>query len=435
MGQESRFGGVGLLQPLRHRDFRLLWIGMTVSMIGDGFFLVALAWQVYDLDANPAAFAAVGVAWTLPQVLFMVPAGVLADRIDRRYLMIAGDLLRAFAVGALALLALTGAITIPLIIGLAALFGVGDALFLPSFTSIIPVLVPDDELMQANSLSEFVSQATRTLLGPFIGGIVIAVAGVGAAFMIDGLSFVFSAVMIALMAHRHTKSEERASSLHDLKEGFAFVRRTPWFWINLVSTCVAILLTVGAWEALIPYIVKEELHESAAALGLVYAAGGVGAIVIALFFGQKGTLPRRPLTAYYLAWVIGNLAMIGFGLAFSLWQVVLIATFVQAMTASIGILWFTMEYRLVPQEILGRVSAIDWVVVLAGLPLSFALVGPLAEWIGVRQTLMLTGALGAVAMAIPLFIPAALTPERDGSFDEPEPEAIEEATGPANITR
>jgi len=80
-----------VLRPvLQHRDFRLLWIGTTVSSVGDGFFLVALAWQVYDLEPNPAALAAVGVAWTLPQLVLLVPAGVLADRLDRRYLMISG---------------------------------------------------------------------------------------------------------------------------------------------------------------------------------------------------------------------------------------------------------------------------------------------------------------------------------------------------------
>jgi MFS family permease len=415
----ASFDRVGLLKPLRHRDFRLLWGGTTVSMIGDGFFVIALAWQVYDLSPNPAALAAVGVAWSLPQVLLLMPGGVLADRMDRRSLMIAGDLLRALAVGAMATLSLSGIITVEVIVGLSALFGIGDALFIPSFTSIVPSLVPEEHLVHANSLAEFINPVAHTLLGPFLGGIIIGVAGVGWAFAADAASFAFSALMIGLIAHRHVKAEKQSSPMEDLREGLAFVRRNRWFWVSLVSTGAAILCTVGAWDALVTFLIKEELGASAFALGLVFAAGGVGALVAAVVMGQRGRLPKRALTAYYVAFATSCLLMLGFGLVFHVWQALVISAFVQAASATSNILWFTMEYRLVPKEMLGRVGSLDWMIVLAGLPLSYALVGPLADLIGVRETLMATGALGALVMLVPIFIPGALTPERDGSLDEP----------------
>jgi predicted MFS family arabinose efflux permease len=415
----ASFDRVGLLKPLRHRDFRLLWGGTTVSLIGDGFFVIALAWQVYDLSPNPAALAAVGVAWSLPQVVLLMPGGVLADRMDRRSLMIAGDLLRALAVGAMAALSLSGIITVEVIVGLSAVFGIGDALFIPSFTSIVPLLVPEEHLVHANSLAEFINPVAHTLLGPFLGGILIGVAGVGWAFAADAASFAFSALMIGLIAHRHVKAEKQSSPMEDLREGLAFVRRNRWFWVSLVSTGAAILCTVGAWDALVTFLIKEELGASAFALGLVFAAGGVGALVAALVMGQRGRLPRKPLTAYYVAFAISCLLMLGFGLVFDVWQALVISALVQAASATSNILWFTMEYRLVPKEMLGRVGSLDFMVVLAGLPLSYALVGPLADLIGVRETLMATGALGALVMLAPIFIPGALTPERDGSLDEP----------------
>jgi MFS family permease len=415
----ASFDRVGLLKPLRHRDFRLLWGGTTVSLIGDGFFVIALAWQVYDLSPNPAALAAVGVAWSLPQVLLLMPGGVLADRMDRRSLMIAGDLLRALAVGAMATLSLSGIITVEVIVGLSAVFGIGDALFIPSFTSIVPLLVPEEHLVHANSLAEFINPVAHTLLGPFLGGILIGVAGVGWAFAADAASFAFSALMIGLIAHRHIKAEKQSSPMEDLREGLAFVRRNRWFWVSLVSTGAAILCTVGAWDALVTFLIKEELDASAFALGLVFAAGGVGALVAAVVMGQRGRLPRKPLTAYYVAFAISCLLMLGFGLVFGVWQALVISALVQAASATSNILWFTMEYRLVPKEMLGRVGSLDFMIVLAGLPLSYALVGPLADLIGVRETLMATGALGALVMLAPIFIPGALTPERDGSLDEP----------------
>jgi predicted MFS family arabinose efflux permease len=419
----ASFDRVGLLKPLRHRDFRLLWGGTTVSMIGDGFFVIALAWQVYDLSPNPAALAAVGVAWSLPQVLLLMPGGVLADRMDRRSLMIAGDLLRALAVGAMATLALSGIITVEVIVGLSALFGIGDALFIPSFTSIVPSLVPEEHLVHANSLAEFINPVAQTLLGPFLGGIIIGVAGVGWAFAADAASFAFSALMIGLIAHRHVKAGKQSSPMEDLREGLAFVRRNRWFWVSLVSTGAAILCTVGAWDALVTFLIKEELGASAFALGLVFAAGGVGALVAAVLMGQRGRLPRKPLTGYYVAFAISCLLMLGFGLVFDVWQALVISALVQAASATSNILWFTMEYRLVPKEMLGRVGSLDFMIVLAGLPLSYALVGPLADVIGVRETLMATGALGALVMLVPIFIPGALTPERDGSLDGPATES------------
>jgi len=232
---------VGVLRPLlQHRDFRLLWVGTTTSSIGDGFFLVALAWQVYDLEPNPAALAAVGVAWTLPQLLLLVPAGVLADRVDRRLLMISGDLLRAIAIGAMAALSLSGLISVNLMVGLALLLGVGDAVFIPASTSMVPSLVSEEHLVQVNSLTEFVNPLTYTLLGPFLGGIAIGVAGVGWALAVDAGTFAFCALMVAMIHHRRLKVTESSSVVQDVREGFTFVRRTRWFWIGLASTGTAI---------------------------------------------------------------------------------------------------------------------------------------------------------------------------------------------------
>jgi MFS family permease len=148
-GSSAVFNRFGVFGALQHRDFRLLWIGTTISTLGDGFFLIALAWQVYDISPSPGSLAAVGIAWTLPQVLLLLPTGVLADRMDRRHLMIAGDLLRALAVGAMAALSLFELITVEMMMALAIVVGVGDALFIPSVSSIVPSLLPEDDLLQA----------------------------------------------------------------------------------------------------------------------------------------------------------------------------------------------------------------------------------------------------------------------------------------------
>ena len=410
-------GRIRILRPLWHRDFRLLWTGTAVSLLGDGFFVVALAWQVYSLSGSPAALGAVGVAWTLPQVLLIAPGGVLADRVDRRYPMIAGDVLRGASVAAMAALSLSDVITVGWMVGLAFLFGIGDAIYIPAFESVIPSLIPRDELVQANSLSQVVNPAARTLAGPFLGGVIIGVANVGTAFAVDAATFAFSAVTIALLRHRLVRTAEPTSFVDDFREGIAFVRRTPWLWISLASTGIGILCTIGAWDVLIPFLIKNDLHSSAAVLGLVFAAGGVGAVAVAIVHGQRGRLPRRALTAYYVAWAASNAAMALFGVVLHVWQALLVAVVVQIASTTESILWLTIEYRLVPEKMLGRVVSIDWMIALAGLPLSYAVIGPIANLIGARDALIATGLVGAVVMLVPLAAPGALTPERDGSLD------------------
>src|SRR3989454_5731228 len=161
---------------MRHRDFRLLWIGQTISMTGDGTYYVAVAWLVYqNLHGSPAAFAAVGVAWSLPQLLLLLASGALSDRMDRRRLMIAGDLLRLAAVTTVGVLTLADLITIPILVGLGVFYGSGQAPFGPAFSSIVPSIGPGDVLVEANPVGQGVRPFAMTMLGPLLGGLCVAI--------------------------------------------------------------------------------------------------------------------------------------------------------------------------------------------------------------------------------------------------------------------
>ena len=143
---------VRILTPLRHRDFRYLWVGMTASLLGDGIFYVALAWQAYELSNTPSALSTIGVAMTIPHVVFLLAGGVVSDRFDRRRVMMAADALRALAVGVMGLLALTGGLQQWHMLVLAGVFGAGTAFFGPAFDAIVPGLVPDEELGDRKSV-------------------------------------------------------------------------------------------------------------------------------------------------------------------------------------------------------------------------------------------------------------------------------------------
>jgi MFS family permease len=421
------FSRVNLLAPLRNRDFRLLWTGMTISLIGDGIFLVAMAWQAYELWNAPAALSLLGIGMTIPTIAFLLPAGVLSDRVDRRSLMLCADLARALVLAALAVLALTGLLTFWELVLLVALYGVGTAFFTPAFEAIVPDIVPRSDLAAANSLDQFVRPITLRLAGPALGGALVAGVGTGVAFSVDAFSFLISALAVFLMRPpAHPRSEHVESSLGAVKEGLRFVRRRVWLWGTLVSAAIAYLAFMGPAEVLLPYVVKNELHASAGDLGLVFAAGGIGAIGAALFMGQRGH-PHRDVTLMYAVWTLATLAVAGYGLATASWQLMVACLFFNALETVGTIIWATIKQRHVPASMLGRVSSLDWLISIGLLPLSFALTAPIAGLVGVRATLVGAAVIGGVVTLGALFLPGMRdiegreTDVRDGTLQlEPE---------------
>ena len=235
-------GGLRILHPLRIRDFALLFAGTGTSLLGDGVYTVTIAWQVYELSNAPTALSVVGVAWTLPMVLFLLVGGVLGDRIDRRRLLIASDVIRAAAVGGMAALALTDAIELWHVVALVVLYGTGQALFAPSFQAIVPEVVPQEQLVQANSLQQLFEPLAFRLAGPALGGIVIGALGTGEAFLIDTLTYSVSIACVAAMRPLPRAAPAEGPSMRaQIREGFAFVRSQTWLWATLAAAAVTLL--------------------------------------------------------------------------------------------------------------------------------------------------------------------------------------------------
>lgn len=407
----SQLGRIKMLRPLRLRDFALLWTGMTVSLLGDGMYYVAIAWQVLELDNRPTAMSYVGVAWVAPQLVLMVFGGVLTDRIERRRMMMAADLIRAAAVGAIGVLAVTNALELWHVLVLVVLFAIGDAVFWPAFTAIIPEIVPAAELLQANSLDNFIRPATR-LVGPALGGLVVATVGPGTAFLVDAGTFLVSfTALLAVSARPMAKSEHVRSALRDIREGFAFVRRETWLWGTLLMAAFGNFAT-SALFVLVPYVVKTELGGSAGEYGLIATFGAVGGLAGSLVLGQLG-LPRRHIVLMLGSWAVGVACVAGYGIANDVPQMWVFAA-VSGAGMSVGsVVWGTLMHSLVPKELLGRVSAFDWTVSLALTPVGYAVLGPLGEAIGASKTLVLCGVIGGALHVLFLALPGIRGPEGD----------------------
>src|SRR5689334_15771386 len=230
-----------ILRPLAIRDFALLWGGMTVSFLGDGLYMVAIAWQVYAISNVPTALALVGIAWMVPQVLLLLVGGAVSDRFERRRVLMVSDAIRGSAIAAIGVLSVTGTLELWHVVALVAVYGAGGAVFTPAFTGIIRDVVPRDLLLEANSLGQFVRPLCVRLLGPAIGGVLIGVASVGTAFLVDAGTFAFSAAAFLLMHTRSVPDARRRSLGRDIAEGIAYVRSQTWLWATLGAVTFSLL--------------------------------------------------------------------------------------------------------------------------------------------------------------------------------------------------
>jgi MFS family permease len=411
----------GPLAPLKHRQFRLLWTGMSASLIGDGMLLVALAWQVYDLFGVPAAMSAVGVALSLPQVATLLLGGVVSDRFDPRRVMLVSDVVRGVVMATMAALVLTGHLSsLWMLLALTAVYGAAAGFFGPAFDALVPQLVPADDLVAANALDQFVRPAGLQIAGPALGGAVIGLVGSGWALAADAATFAISATCLLAMRRlgslvAESEPGDDLSLWQELREGVSYVRQHIWLWGTFLSATFTYLLFVGPTEVLLPYLVKHELGGSAGQLGLILTSGGLGAVAAALLVGWAG-IPRRFITFMYGTWAVATLAVAGYGLAAHTWQLAAACVLVNGLEAAGTVAWATTKQRLVPAGMLGRVSSVDWFVSTALLPLSYALAAPVANWIGVQHTLLGAGVLGAAVTFGFLFLPGMRGPERLGRY-------------------
>lgn len=381
---------------------------MSVSLVGDGVYLVALAWQAYTLSPKPQALAMLGVCATVPQLLALLGGGVLSDRVERRRILLGADAVRFVAIAVVAVLVLLGEARMWHLVVVSIVYGLGAGIAAPAFDAIVPDLVPTGDLEQANSLEQFLRPTMYRLAGPALGGLLIAALGVGWALAVNALSFLVSAGCLALMrrtqrAPTHPPSESR-SLLADALAGARYVASRVWLWGTLASAAVAYLMFIGPTEVLLPYVVRQMLGGTVADFGLILAAGGVGGIAAAVILGAVG-LPRRQLTFMYICWSIATLAVAGYGLANAGWQLMVMCLLFNGLEAAGMVAWATTKQRLTPGELLGRVSSLEWFISIAGMPVSYALTAPVAALIGVRATLIGAGVVGAVCTLAALFLP------------------------------
>jgi MFS transporter, DHA3 family, tetracycline resistance protein len=394
---------------LRQRDFALLWSGQTVSLAGNGIFTVALPLEVLRLTGSPLDLALIISARTLPAVVLLLAGGTVADRVSRRLVLLVSDSGCALSVGLAAVLIAAGWARLWQLAALSAVFGVASAFFKPAATAIVPDIVPPELLLSASSLSSLSQSVAQYLAGPLAGGLIVAVTGPGWAFGLDAISFAASAACLAAMRRTPRPAGPGTRMLAGIWDGLRYCRSQPWLWWSMIAVGVANLACYVPLSVLEPLLVRQVFHAGPVALGLLYSASGAGGAVASAWAGRWP--PRRPVGALWAGWAGAGLAAAGLGLAPRLWLAVLCAGLAWAGITYGNVIWFPLMQREVPGPLLGRVSAVDWVLSLALAPVGTIAGGAAAALAGVRLTLVIAGSTAAATGGV-LLLPGVTDPDR-----------------------
>jgi MFS family permease len=348
--------GIAMLQPLRHRDFRLLWMGQSVSNFGNSLYGVALPFQILALGGSPVQLGTGFAIFSAAQLLVVLVGGAIVDRLPRRSVILTSDLVSGLVVGAIAILGATRSLQIPHLYVASAFFGVAFSFYMPAMTAIMPELVPKDILVAGNALRSLSAQGAR-VVGPLIGGVIVAAAGPPIAFALDAGTFIFS-FLVFLLAHppRHEPPAPRPL-LSQVRDGVAYTFSVSWVWTTIIGFAITNAINFAVFTVALPLLVLKVLHGTAATFGLIGAAGGVGSIAGALFVGNLRV--RKVGWAMYIGNALIGASLIAYGLAPFL-PLVLFGSFAFAATLiGANTLWESMLQKHVPGELIGRVSSVD----------------------------------------------------------------------------
>jgi DHA3 family tetracycline resistance protein-like MFS transporter len=347
-----------VLEPLRHRDFRLLWTGQTLTLLGSFVSNVAYPFQILQLGGSAIELGALASIYTGSTLVFLLLGGAIADRVPRRMLIVITELASGLISGAIALLGYAGALQIWHLYVAVALFGAATSFSVPAIGALIPELVPEEILVPGNAIRGLSRQASRTG-GPVIGGLLVALSGPAAAFAFDALTFFVSALAVMFIRARPILPSKPATSVFaDIREGFAFVFATQWLWVTIFGWSLINAGFISAFVVGLPLLVTKTLGLGAVAFGFITAAMGVGEAVGAALIGQVRV--RRTGLAIYLFGVMSGVGLLVYGLVPTLPGALIAGWMLGFSFVCFGVLWESALQRHVPRQMLGRVTSVDW---------------------------------------------------------------------------
>lgn len=387
---------------LRYRDFRFLWIAEALSQAGSQIQRVAVAWQVYELTHSAFDLGLLGLFRFIPILIFGLIGGVVADRGDRRRTLLWTQCaLLALAI-VLAVMSESGQITIWVIYILTMIAAIFEGIANPTRQALLPLLVPRTELPAASTMGVLISHVSQ-VVGPAVGGVIIATAGVTGAYTVDAISFLAVIVAVLLMEQRPPAVAITMSGYQAALEGLRFLRDTPTLFGVMLADFLATLF--GACTTLMPIFANEVLGVGPRGLGFLLAAPAAGAVTMAIVLSITHLPDRAGL------WVLGSIVaygsfLIGFGISTTLWISLVFLAFSGAADAISMALRHASRTLLTPDDLRGRVASVHRSLGMGGPQLGEFLKGISASMVGAGPAVAIggvatVGVAAVVAWAFP----------------------------------
>jgi MFS family permease len=392
--------GPALLRPLRLRDFRLLFAGETVSVLGDQFHFVALAWLALKLTGSGLALGTVLMTAAIPRAVFMLVGGAFSDRFSPRHLMLASNVIRGVVVGILATLVISGRAELWHLYVLAGMFGVVDAFFYPALNTIVPMLVPERQLAPANALVQG-AQQIMGLFGPALAGVMIALVQTGPAFAIDAVSFGVAALALLLISGGRREADpvadaDRPSVLATIAGGVRAAWADPPVRSMVLLTAAFNFAFTGPISVGLAFLADHRFAGGSAAFGLLFSAFGGGAVIGAIAAGSINRPRRLGAIVMVIAVLLGiGLALIG--LAPTLPIALAIIGVMGVMIGFINVQAIAWLQSRIPAVLRGRVMSLVTLGSVGLAPVSLAIAGALVDLGAVTLTFVVAGAIVIVA--------------------------------------
>jgi len=389
-----------MLIALRHRNFRLLWIGLLVSFSGTFMQSAAVLWHVSVLvraDERAIALGLVGLVRIVPVIVFSLISGVAADAFDRRKLMLITQAIMAILAAVLALLTFRGLAAVWPIYLLTAVSAAAGAFDLPARQALTPNLVPREHLPNAITLNSIMLQ-TASVAGPAIGGLVLATLGVGWVYAVNAVSFLF--VIGALLAMDPPRSDETAPAdrsnftVSAALEGLRFVFRAPLIRSTMLLDFFATFFSSAA--ALLPIFAQDILHVGARGYGWLYAAPAAGALVTSAIMVRVVDWIERRGEVLIGAVAVYGLATVAFGLSHVFWLSFLCLAATGAADTVSTTFRNLIRQLETPDRLRGRMIGVNMVFFIGGPQLGELEAGLVANWLGAVVSVV-TGGLGCLA--------------------------------------
>lgn len=379
-----------VFKAFEYRDFRLMWMGACTSSIGTWMQKLAQSWLVLELSKSPVMLGLDSFLGEIPIFLFSLVGGVVADRHDRRHLLIASQLLQMSCAFLLAFLLWTGQVRVWHILTLSFFTGLAQAFGGPAYQALVPRLVKNEDLQNAIALNSIQFNLAR-VIGPVIGGIAMAKLGAVWCFGLNGVSFLAVIVSLLLLHERYTPVEKRQSMLDSMKEGFRFIRKQgsmePLIGLAFFMTMLGVPLIV-----FLPVIAKDVFRAGPDTYSLLLSVSGLGSVAGALFVAGIGNIKNKGRVALITISLLGVL-MSGFALSRTLWFSCVLLFLAGAALISSFALIASLVQLIVTDEMRGRVMSVYNVAFRGGMPIGSLASGELMTVFSAPMVMAANGAL------------------------------------------